>query len=116
MKRRHRGAQALAAAPDAEQAKRSHSPLTRPRNFLTSPRWLLPSSRRFFDAKRRPGRAPHARRHRHAVDQRLQALQRIGAVHVLAAVLLRLEHQHAFLRDAAVARGEQPLLDRFRQG
>lgn len=56
------------------------------------------------------GGAPRARHRRHAVDDCLQARDGIGAVHLLAAVLLGLEHQHALLRDAAVAQREQPFL------
>ena len=44
-------------------------------------------------------------------DQRLQPLQRISAVHVLAAAGLRLDHDHAVGGDALVAHRQQALFD-----
>lgn len=46
----------------------------------------------------------------HAVDDFLQPGQRVAAVHVLGAVLLGLENEHAVLRDAAVVQAQQTLL------
>ena len=57
------------------------------------------------------GRATVFGRIGHAVNHRLQARQRISAVHFLRAVLLRLEHQHAFAGDAAVLQRQQPRFD-----
>src|SRR3989339_1017791 len=51
----------------------------------------------------------------HAVDQLMQANQRVKAVHLLGTVLLRLEHQYAVLVDTAVMQRQQPRLDIVRQ-
>ena len=52
---------------------------------------------------------------RRAFHDFVQALQRLGAVHLLAAVLLRLDHQLAGARQALVLHLQQPRLEPFRQ-
>src|SRR2546427_11264196 len=44
------------------------------------------------------------------LDERVQALKRLGAVHLEAVVLLRLDDDDAGARDARVAAAQQPLL------
>ena len=53
----------------------------------------------------------HARWRCNAVDQLLQPPQRIGAVRVLAARSLRLDHDDSCIGNSLVAQSEQPLLD-----
>src|SRR5712691_5013785 len=64
----------------------------------------------FLRRARGPRRPAPLRDVRRGGDQRLQACDRLGAVHLEAAVALRLDHHHAGARDAVVARAQQPLL------
>jgi hypothetical protein len=50
------------------------------------------------------------------VHQLVQAAHGLGAVHVLAAVLLRFDHQHALCGDAPVGQRQQAGLDVVMQG
>ena len=66
-------------------------------------------------AARRPGR-PALQRHRcGAVDQCLQARQRIVAIAVLAPVALGLDDDDAFIGDPLIVAEEQAILDRIGQ-
>jgi len=56
------------------------------------------------------GRLAKARWPRRVVHQLGQAAQGLGPVLFLAAVFLRLDHQHALGADAAVAQGQQARL------
>lgn len=51
-----------------------------------------------------------------ALHQLVEARHGLRAVHVLAAVLLRLDHHHAGAREALVGQPEEALLDRVREG
>jgi len=44
----------------------------------------------------------------HTFDQLLQATQRLRAILILAAVLLRLDHNHAIFGNAMVTQRQQP--------
>ena len=90
---------------------RRATPRPCPARALTSARWLLPSRRRCFDANVGRVGLAHPRRGRDARHQVLQAAQRLGAVHVLAARGLGLDDDDAVGRDALVAQREQALLD-----
>lgn len=80
-----------------------------PRPALMLPRLVLDSRRRFFEP--RVGLVGRLFLDLGgALDQLHQALQRIGAVLLLGAILLGLEHQHAFAGDPAVAQRQQTLL------
>ena len=75
----------------------------------------LPALRLAFEpaqlrAVGRLGRPALARRHGHGLHQCVQARQRVGAVHLLAAVVLRLDDDHAVARDARVGQREQARL------
>src|SRR5437660_1727684 len=73
--------------------------------------WLMNGNK--FDSSKDRGRAFVVSLGRG--DERIQARQRFGAVHLEAAVRLRLDHDHAGARDAVVAAAKQALLHVRRQ-
>src|SRR5262252_11174383 len=82
---------------------------------LDSPTPHLAFESRFLCGARRFGRPPHFWWMCDAIDQLVQTLHRLLAAHVLTAVLLRLDDDHAVARDALIPERKQSRLHRVGQ-
>src|SRR6266850_8612356 len=108
----------------ASTVAESRPPLSRTTALIKNPRALRLQARAmqlglnsFFPGAARGARGLPVLRHRRGgIDERVQAAERLGAVHLQAPVLLGLDDDDSGAGDARVAAAQQPLLHLLGQG